>query len=192
MDFYDIFVAIEASPIGTWVRDSSRGLPLINAVHIIAVAMVFGTIFIVDLRLLGVASRNRAFTKVATDLLKWTWIGFALAVVTGLLLFAANATTFYSNTQFWFKMGALALAGINMFVFELVIIRNVEEWDTDGTPPVQARISGLLSIGLWCTVIVFGRWIGYTKGWNFSAPSEIDLDNLFFGAITAIQTFQIA
>jgi len=192
MDFYDIFVAIENSPIGTWVRNSSHGLPLINAAHIIAVAMVFGTIFVVDLRLLGLQARNRAFTRVAGDLLKWTWAGFALAVVTGLLLFAANATTFYSNTQFWFKMGALALAGINMFVFEFLTIRNVEEWDTDATPPVAARISGLLSIGLWCTVIVFGRWIGYTKGWNFSAPSEIDLDNLFFGAITAIQNFQIA
>src|SRR5690606_24692992 len=129
MDFYDIFVAIENSPIGTWVRDSSRGLPLINAAHIIAVAMVFGTIFIVDLRLMGVASRNRAVTRVAPALLNWTWFGFALAVVTGLLLFAANATTFYSNDQFWFKIGALALAGINMLVFEVLTIRNVEQWD---------------------------------------------------------------
>lgn len=192
MDFYDIFVAIENSPVGTWVRNSAHGLPLINAAHIIAVAMVFGTIFVVDLRLLGLQARNRAFTTVARDLLKWTWFGFALAVVTGLLLFAANATTFYSNTEFWFKMGALALAGVNMFIFEVITVRSVEEWDTAPTPPPAARIAGLLSIGLWCTVIVFGRWIGYTKGWNFSAPPEIDLDNLFFGALTTIQSLPVA
>jgi hypothetical protein len=179
MDLYGIFAAIEASGVGTWVRETLNVLPVINALHVVAVAIVFGTIFIVDLRLLGFPNTQRSFKAVGTEVLKWTWAGFALALATGFLMFAANATTFYGNTQFWLKMGALLLAGINMAVFEFITITNVDEWDKDKPTPKAAKIAGLLSIFLWATVIVLGRWIGYTKGFNFGAV-EMDLNSLDF------------
>lgn len=183
--FYDLAYAVEYSGIGTAVREGIYLLPLINALHIMSVVLVFGTIFIVDLRMIGIMATNRPFTKVATELLKWTWLGFAIALVTGLLLVAANATTFLVNQEFQIKMVLLLLAGINMIVFEFISIRDVEKWDNDRSPPFKVRLSGFLSLSLWSAVIVFGRWIGYTKGWNFSAPVDFDLDNLF-GAIDAI------
>lgn len=184
MDFYQIFSGIEATGIATWVRESLYGLPIVNALHVISIALVFGTIFVVDLRLVGWQSVTRPFTNVAGDLLKWTWLGFAVALVTGLLMFSANATTFYVNTQFQLKLAAIALAGINMMVFELVTVRSVSQWDTDRTTPNAARFAGFASITLWVSVIVLGRWIGYSKGFNFDAPMDIDfdLDNLFGAA----------
>lgn len=185
MDFYQLLVDIEASQIGTFVRESLFWLPVINAIHIVAVVLVFGTIFVVDLRLIGVQSMSRPFSRVAHDLLKWTWLGFAFALATGLLMVTANATTFYVNAQFQIKMALLVLAGLNMMVFEFVTVRKVEEWDTASTTPPAAKLAGILSIGLWSAVIVFGRWIGYTKGWNFAAPADLDLDSIF-GAVRAV------
>jgi hypothetical protein len=52
------------------------------------------------------------------------------------------------------------LAGLNMLVFQLVTFRGVATWDADRPPPA-ARAAGTLSIVLWCSVIGFGRWIGF-------------------------------
>jgi hypothetical protein len=179
MDMHAVFAAIEASAVGVWVRESSNVLAVVNVFHIIAVAMVFGTIFVVDLRLLDFPNTRRAFTHVAHDGLKWTWLGFALAVISGLLMFSANAATYQINTQFWLKMGAIALAGLNMFIFEILTVKTAAAWDQGAPTPRAAKIAGVLSLLLWTSVIVLGRWIGYSKGYDVGEIT-IDLNNLDF------------
>jgi hypothetical protein len=141
-----------------------------------AVAVVFGTIFIVDLRLLGYRDMARPFSRVFGETLRWTWIGFGLAVVTGSLLFLPNARTYVANTAFALKMLGLLGAGINMAAFELTTRRTVASWDSNAQVPLGARIVGATSILIWTWVIVCGRWIGFTKGYDFTVPKEIDLD----------------
>jgi hypothetical protein len=178
--------AVEGSAIAEWLRASLLALPVINAVHVIGVALLFGTIAIVDLRLLGIPGVQRSFRRTGHELLGMTWLGFALAFVTGLLMFAANATTYMSNAQFFWKMGLLVLAGLNMLWFELVTSRTSLQWDTTPTPPA-ARAAGVLSLLLWTAVIVFGRWIGFTKGYNFEVPTDMELD-FDFSALDALGT----
>jgi hypothetical protein len=175
MDFYSFFAAIENSAIGTFVRETINALPIINVFHVVGLSLVFGTIFMVDMRLIGLQSVTRPVSRVAQDLLKWTWVGFA--------------TTFYVNLQFQLKMVALVFAGLNMVVFELITARNMAHWDNERRTPPAARFAGFASISLWVLIIILGRWIGYSKGFNFSAPppSDLDLDNLF-GAISLVQT----
>ena len=92
-------------------------------------------------------------------------IGGALAgigaVITGLLMFVANATSYIDNTPFLIKMGLLVLAGVNMGYFQLFTYRSVAAWDAVGRPPTKARVAGLLSIVLWTAIVGFGRWIGF-------------------------------
>lgn len=162
MDFSTFFIDLQNSGIAQWVNTAGATYPIVESLHVLAVAMVFGTILVVDLRLLGVASTNRPFTRVAHDLLHLTWIGFALAVCTGILLFLPNAASIAINSSFQIKMILLALAGLNMGIFELVTTKSVGSWDTTTPPPNAARIAGLLSILLWAAVVVFGRLIGFT------------------------------
>jgi hypothetical protein len=104
-----------------------------------------------------------------------TWGAFCIAVITGALMFAANADTCYSNTAFRFKMLFLLLAGCNMAAFQLVTFRKVGAWNTDARPPFAGRLAGALSILLWITVIFFARWIGFTKGYHFeAAPTDVN------------------
>ena len=163
MDFSTLFAQLEASGLAQWVNTTGATYPVVESFHVIAVALVFGTIMIVDLRMLGLASTNRPFTKVAHDLLHLCWGGFALAVITGILLFLPNASSISININFQLKMILLMLAGVNMFIFELVTARNAATWDTALPPPNAVRIAGLLSLGLWLSVIVFGRLIGFTS-----------------------------
>lgn len=152
---------LQATPLAVSVAED--WFPLVESLHVITMAIVAGTIFIVDTRLIGLTSRGLPFSYVSDRLLPWTWGAFACSVVTGTLMFTANATGYYDNTPFRVKMLLLLLAGLNMFYFQKVTFRTVSAWDAT-RPPCAARLAGGISIGLWCGVIGFGRWIGFVIG----------------------------
>src|SRR5436305_13746460 len=89
--------SIEASALATKIRDSLFLFPLIESTHVFGLALVFGTIAVIDLRLLGIASTHRSFRRMASDILKWTWVAFALTVLTGSLMFTTNARVYYHH-----------------------------------------------------------------------------------------------
>jgi hypothetical protein len=151
---------LQGTPLALFIAES--GFPLVESLHVIAVAIVAGTIFLVDTRLLGLTSVKLSFTYVSDRLLPWTWGAFVGSVITGGLMFIGNAAGYYENTPFRLKMLLLLLAGVNMLFFQMVTFRGVAAWDAN-RPPAGARAAGLISISLWCGVIGFGRWIGFTN-----------------------------
>jgi hypothetical protein len=139
---------------------SEDWFPLVESFHVVTMAIVAGTIFIVDTRLIGLTSTKLPFSYISERLLPWTWTAFACSVVTGTLMFIGNAWGYYYNTPFRVKMVLLVLAGLNMLYFQRVTFRTVSAWNSS-RPPSAARAAGVISIGLWCAVIGFGRWIGF-------------------------------
>jgi hypothetical protein len=136
--------------------------PIVETLHVISLAMVFGSIVMVDLRLAGATSRNSAVSRLSGEVLPYTWGAFICAVVTGTLLFVSKAHVYFHNLQFQLKFLCMVLAGVNMAVFHFGAYRHVLEWDEKYPPPRAARLAGVLSIALWMGVIFFGRWIGFT------------------------------
>ncbi|HYP79939.1 MAG TPA: DUF6644 family protein [Steroidobacteraceae bacterium] len=167
--------AIYDSGVAEWMRQSLKAMPFVESAHVLAIATVFGTILIVDLRLLGWAGAHRPFSVVSREMLPKTWVAFAAAVVTGALMFAPNAITYYGNTAFRLKMLALVLAGLNMAVFHLLTARS-PNWEDNAHPPAPGRVAAVLSIALWVAIIFLGRWIGFTKGYDFSVPEDVQFD----------------
>lgn len=149
-------------PLSAAIRENVNAFPVLESLHVLAVALVFGTILIVDLRLLGVASHRRGAERLITELLPYTWGAFVLAVITGLLMFISNAPAYAANTQFLLKLVAIAVAGLNMVWFHTAAYRRIGQWDEDMPPPRSARVAGAVSISLWIAVIFLGRWIGFT------------------------------
>lgn len=142
------------------VSIGSNWFPYVESAHVIFLAVVIGTILTVDTRLLGWASRHLPFDYLAERLLPWTWGAFAGAVVTGLLMFIVNATSYWSNTPFLVKMALLLFAGANMMYFQLITYRGVRRWNT-GQPTTAARAAGAISLVTWLGIVGFGRWIGF-------------------------------
>src|SRR5215470_6281158 len=158
MDIPGIVQVIQDSAPAEWMRTSVKAMPIVEAIHVLCAATVFGTILVVDLRLLGFPNTRRPFTRVSHEMLRLTWTAFGFALITGALMFAANANTYFSNTAFRLKMVALVCAGLNMAIFQLVTFRGVGTWDADTRPPSAARVAGVLSIVIWLCVIFFARW----------------------------------
>jgi hypothetical protein len=152
------FEWLQATPLAVSV--SEDWFPYVESLHVLCMAVVAGTILIVDTRLIGVTSRQLRFSYVSDRLLPWTWGAFVCSAITGGLMFMANATAYVHNTPFLVKMCLLVLAGINMLYFQLVTFRTVGSWDA-GRPSQAARMAGLASITLWIGVIGFARWTGF-------------------------------
>lgn len=176
MDTPSFVQVLYDSAVGEWMRLSLRGQPIVEALHVLLIAVVFGTIMIVDLRLLGFPSVGRSFKRTSDELLKYTWIAFAGAAVTGVMLFTANAFSYYVNTAFRIKLVLIVLAGINMAVFQFITAKTAASWDKGAPTPTSARVAGFVSLALWTAVIFFGRWIGFTKGYDFAIPDEVQFE----------------
>ena len=144
------------------IRESSFVFPLIESTHVLAITTVVGTISIVDLRLLGLTSKNRAISTLTKEVLPITWVAFVIAAITGFLLFSSNAVAYAANPFFQSKMVLLLLAFCNVLAFHVILERNLEHWDEAPRAPPLARLSGGLSLTLWIGVILCGRWIGFT------------------------------
>jgi hypothetical protein len=185
MNIAAILSWLEATSLATRIRESLLLFPLLESIHVVGLALVFGTIGVIDLRLLGAASAERPFKLMALDILKWTWGAFILTALTGSLMFITNAGVYYHNFYFRTKMVLLVLAGVNMLSFELTLGRSVHRWDTAPSAPPAGRLVAALSLALWISVIFAGRLIGFTTSrakQAAPAPADVNLEELFQAA----------
>jgi hypothetical protein len=161
----DLVNTIEGWPISAVMRGelpgTEWGFPIVETLHVMAFTIVVGSIAMVDLRLLGIASRNSTVSRLIKEVLPWTWTAWVMAAVCGTLLFLSKAETYAGNLQFRLKFVCMGLAALNMLAFHFGAYRQVARWDS-GEPPVSAKVAGALSMSLWIAVVFFGRWIGFT------------------------------
>lgn len=160
----NLWERIEYSSLGITIAESTWMFPTIETLHVIALVTVIGTIAIVDLRLIGVASRGHRVSLLAKDTLPLTWVAFALAAITGGLLFISKASSYMINPYFLWKLVLLALAGMNMMYLHLTTWRTVQHWEVDPSFPFAAKLAGWLSLVFWVGVVFCGRMIGFTLG----------------------------
>jgi len=164
MDLQPLWEALELSPVGDFIASSAWAFPTIESLHVIALVMVIGTVAIMDLRLLGLASKACAVTELSRETLPWTWGAFVVAAITGTLLFVSKAHIYVKDPWFVWKLGFLVLAGVNMGVFHIFTWRSVRKWDANCAIPLGGKIAGGLSLLFWVLVVFCGRLIGFTLG----------------------------
>jgi hypothetical protein len=126
--------------------------PALEVVHIVGIALLLGNLVMLELRLLG-AAPALPLQALARPALALVLVGFGLAALSGLTMFAAHPGEMLANRAFLWKMGLLALAGLNAAWFHA----------RDGLRRADAlaRAQTVLSLGLWLGVIMAGRWIAY-------------------------------
>jgi len=131
MSLEALLEALEGSPVGMAISQSSWAFPTIETVHVIALTLVVGSIGMMDLRLLGLAGKKHAVTRLASDVLPWTWSAFVVAAIFGSLLFTSAATSYWANPFFRTKMVLMMLAGLQTLpedVYEAAELENASAW----------------------------------------------------------------
>ena len=133
----------------------------VETTHVLTLMLFLGLVFILDLRLLGVAFSKVRASTLADRLDLPIMIGFAVMVTTGLLLFYAIPVRTTNSIWFRIKVVLLIAAGINAMLARGAMKNSVSTWDTDPVPPRRMRVAGALSLFLWVGVISTGRMIAY-------------------------------
>src|SRR5689334_2584671 len=153
---------LQSSALGEAVRGAEYLYPVLEAAHILGIALLVGPAFTFDLRLLGVGHRAVSVTSAARNLLPVSHIGFAIVVVTGIALLSAQATVIAGTGAAPWKFGLLILACLNVLVFHGGIYRRVSEWSDAAATPIAARVSAAASLIAWTGVILAGRLLAYS------------------------------
>jgi Family of unknown function (DUF6644) len=142
------------------MREALWAYPAVETVHIIGLALLFGTIVIVDLRLLGLG-RSVSAVAVTRNVLPWTLAGFGVAAVTGSLMFTAHAADFATLPIFLVKMTLIVLGGLNAAWLHVGALKNAGQWEVATLPPRRVRTAAAVSLLLWIGVIACGRLLAY-------------------------------
>jgi hypothetical protein len=134
---------------------------LLEGTHLLTLMAFFGTILIVDLRLLGVVFPSLPISVINKRLLPLTTVSMVIIFATGGLLFFSKPELYFHNLWFRLKMIVLALAMINIYVFHHLVQKNQDAWDAAPSPPAKAKAAAILSLLSWVLVIGFGRISAY-------------------------------
>lgn len=165
---------LQATPLAQTISQSTWLFPTIETIHVIAIALVVGSIAVLDLRILGLSWKERSITAIAKDVLPWIWGSFLVAVIAGSLMFISAAAKYIVDLPFQLKMVLIVLAGVNMVVFHRLTYPDVAFWDKDSPPPFRAKLAAGLSLALWIAVVACGRMIGFTTEDQFG-PSATNM-----------------
>lgn len=149
---------LEASAPAVAMREWRWLYPGVEIVHIAGIVLLVGAVALFDLRVLG-GRRGPAAARLAAELLPWSWVGLALVVPSGLLLFSAQATEWVANPAMPLKLALLGLAAVNAWLFHR---RALPALSTDRTGAAsRARVAAAVSLLLWIGVIGCGRMLAY-------------------------------
>lgn len=150
---------VEASGFGRFMREALYAYPAAEAIHIIGLALLFGSIALVDLRLLG-AGRRVPLQALVSFAVPLSLVGFAVAATAGVAMFTAHAEEFVTQPVFLTKMGLIVAGGINAALLHTGALRD-SAWSTSDQAPARVRAAAVLSLVLWLGVIVCGRLLAY-------------------------------
>ena len=154
MNPYHLFEVMEATGVGTAIKQSIWLFPAIEAVHLLALATLGGALLVVDLRLLGVGLAAQSTATVERAARPWLIGAITMMIVTGVLIGLSEAVKLYDKQAFWVKMFALAAALIFTFAVRGPVARR--------NPGSVGKAVAVVSLGLWLTVAIAGRWIGFS------------------------------
>ena len=160
MSFVNFLQWLHDTGFSTTLRESTWAEPIIETIHVLTLTLFLGFAVLLDLRLLGVCLRRRPASEVLRQLNPWLAGGFAVMAASGTLLFSGDPVAFYSTIFLKVKIILLALAGLNVAVFQLTVGRKVHEWDAAGTPR-GAKLVAIVSLVLWALIVAAGRAIAY-------------------------------
>ena len=141
----------EATALGKMIRNSEYAFPMVEFVHLAALAVIGGAVLIVDMRMLGLGLKKSSVRQLAKDAQPFLTWSLIVMLVTGIALYTSEAPKCYASVAFWIKMGSLLLA----MIFTYTIKKRVAAGDHAN------KLVGVVSIALWFGVAWGGRWIGF-------------------------------
>jgi hypothetical protein len=141
---------LQGLPWATAVRESPWMYPFVQLIHFSGLSLWLGTNVAVDLRLLGVGKKTQTASELSDELFAWNWIGFAIVVLGGFLLFSASALMYVANPAFRIKLTMLIPLAL---AWHIAVQMKTRAWGQLPDTPAVAKLAGLIELLLWLSVV---------------------------------------
>jgi Family of unknown function (DUF6644) len=145
---------VQAIGNSTWMYST------VAVTHYISMFWFIGSIAVVDLRIMGLAARDHSVRNLAQELFPWAWLGCALAVISGFLMFATDAGDWAPSPHFHIKLVLLGLA----IVFAAIVQKSAAKWSEASDIPATAKLIALISLLLWIATVLSASEIPAKEG----------------------------
>ena len=152
---------LETTSISTAIREGALYYPILGAFHMIGIAWFGGMLLMGDLSVLGIGLRHEPVSEVLSQFRRWKWVGFAVMLVSGGLLWWSEPVVCYKSISFRIKMALLLLVGLNALVFRRGAYGGLAAGDHGPVKPRGARLAACVSVLLWVALVFTGRGIAF-------------------------------
>jgi hypothetical protein len=152
---------LSGTSFSLWLQTHFWVIPTVQSFHILAIAALFGSALMLDMRIFGLAGGSRNLTQLSRRYEPWIWWAFLVLLISGALLAIAEPVREFINPIFWIKMGLLPVAVVLNLAFYAGVRRRAAGWDENGAPHAAIRTCAILLIVLWWAIMFCGRWIAY-------------------------------
>lgn len=149
-------------PLAIWLQEHFLAIPGFQTLHILSIAGLFGSVLMLNLRVLGLKGMDQSLAATFARYRAWTWWSLAALVASGVILLISEPVRNMVNAVFWLKMIALVLAVTASLWFQGSVKRNMGELDVSPQGHAAIRVGAWAVIVLWLVVMIGGRWIAYS------------------------------
>jgi len=153
---------IANTPLSQYLQNQQWIVPTSQSIHILAVAVVFASACMINLRLLGVGRAGRSVSQLSGTLLPWMWRGLVVLLLTGVLQTLIEPVRQFVTPAFWAKMLMIVIVTLMTAVYAGAVRRRAAQWDAGDSRPLAGRLFAIVSTLLWLGIIICGRFIAYT------------------------------
>ena len=157
----ELSLGISNTSLSIWIGGHFWAIPIIQTLHILAIAAAFGSVLMINLRILGVTGGTRTLTDTARRYIPWIWWALAVLIVTGIGMIIGEPVRELINPVFWIKMGLIVFMIVVSLGFQASVRGRIAHWEVSRDGMAAVRIGAALIIVLWCMIMVAGRWIAY-------------------------------
>ena len=155
---------IASTPLSFLIASHLWIIPTLQSIHYMALAILFSSAALIDLRMLGLVGKQQSLSRIARRFVPGIWFALVVMTVTGLLLLIAEPARSLTTWEFQSKMVMLVVVVLLTLTMQRLIAERAPSWDTAPALPAVARVAAIGSMLLWMLIIVAGRWIAYHAG----------------------------
>lgn len=148
-------------PFALWLQSRFYAIPAFQTVHILAIAVLFGSTVMLNLRVLGINGLDQNLAVAVRRYRSWVWSALGVLVASGIVLLISEPVRNMINPIFWIKMSVLLVTTLVSLWFYRAVGVRMDRWEVSPGGHVSIRAGAIALTILWCLVMVGGRWIAY-------------------------------
>ena len=141
-------------------------IPLVQSIHIVCIGIVIAAVFMIDLRIFGWAGHDQTLEQTTRRFSPWLWSALVVLLVTGALMIVGEPVRELLSLSFWLKMAMLAVGILVATTFQMSLRKNSRQWEDALLQRWTTKSLALLTLLVWCSIIVLGRLIAYDHVWG--------------------------